>query len=52
MPVETALEHRTYPEGRVSDPKGHGSEKWTRFSLARPAGSASSDAPVKRGSLG
>jgi hypothetical protein len=27
-----ALEHRADPKGRVSDPEGHVSEKWTRFS--------------------
>jgi hypothetical protein len=32
------LEHRTDPEGRVSDPKGHASEKWIRFSLRGPPG--------------
>ncbi|PVE24956.1 hypothetical protein DC522_08560 [Microvirga sp. KLBC 81] len=25
------LEHRAEPEVRVSDPKGHASEKWTRL---------------------
>jgi hypothetical protein len=33
LPVpETALEHRAEPEVRVSDPQGHASEKWIRFS--------------------
>nr|WP_262299774.1 DUF983 domain-containing protein [Microvirga sp. HBU67692] len=48
----TALEHRTDPEGRVSDPKGHGSEKWIRFSLARPAGSVLTDALIQEESIG
>src|SRR5689334_18912269 len=40
-----ALAHR-------ADPEGHASEKWPRFSLARPAGSAPNDAPLKEGRIG
>ncbi|WP_262268215.1 hypothetical protein, partial [Microvirga yunnanensis] len=38
--------------GRVSDPKGHASEKWIRFSLARPAGSVLTDALIQEESIG
>ncbi|PVE24152.1 hypothetical protein DC522_11720 [Microvirga sp. KLBC 81] len=31
------LEHRAEPKVRVSDPKGHASEKWIRFSALNDA---------------
>jgi hypothetical protein len=48
-------QNRKGPQGMLSahraDPKGHFSEKWTRFSLTRTSGSALNDAQAKNLSI-